>query len=228
MRDEGKNRRAEEKRTNAFSTMWSFRARRRAAGENDTRRGSRLGALALIVATSALPFGARASQDLGPIADTRYTLSINDHSTACGAYADFANGMRLAFLKLAQDDTWVFTLINSAWNLSEGARYEMSAVVDGKPFGTAHVEALQPTQVAVVITPSFLHAFTAGQSLVIYGPFRNVIGRFSLKGTSKAVSAVGACNAYLAQRSTKQDPLGDPVQSAPPKMRRFEGPEKDA
>ena len=90
MRDEGKNRRAEEKRTNVFSTMWSFRARRRAAGENDTPRGSRLGVLALIVATSALPFGAQASQDLGPIADTRYTLSINDHSTACGAYADFA------------------------------------------------------------------------------------------------------------------------------------------
>src|SRR5512132_2500249 len=129
MRDEGKNRRAEEKRTNAFSTLWSFRARRRAAEENDTRRGSRLGALALIVATSALPFGARPARTWG-LADTRYTLSINAHSTACGAYADFANGMRLAFLKLAQDDTWVFTLIISAWNLSEGARYEMSAVAD--------------------------------------------------------------------------------------------------
>jgi hypothetical protein len=208
--------------------MWSFRDRRRVAGDNDTRRGSRLAALALIVATSALPSGARASQDLGPIADTRYTLSVNDRRTACGAYADFANGMRLALLKLAQDDTWVFTLINSAWNLSEGARYEMSAVVDGKSFGTAHVEALQPTQVAVVITPSFLRAFTSGQTLVIYGPFRNVIGRFSLKGTGKAVSAVGACNTYLAQRSTTQDSLGDPVQSSPPKVRRFEGPEKDA
>jgi hypothetical protein len=93
----------------------------------------------------------------------------------------------------------------------------MSAVVDGKPFGTASVEALQPTQVAVVITPSFLRAFTAGQSLVIYGPFRNVIGRFSLKGTSKAVSAVGAFNAYLAQRSTTQDRSATPCSRRRPR-----------
>ena len=104
----------------------------------------------------------------------------------------------------------------------------MSVAVDGRPFRAANVAALHPTTVVITITQSFLRAFTAGQGLVVYGPFGNVIGRFSLKGTSKAVSAVGACNEYLAQRSTTQNPLGDPVRPAPAKMRRFNGPEKDA
>src|SRR6266511_4551132 len=120
MHNKTMNQRAEQKCTNRSSMKWSFRNHQQVAGENSNLRRSWFGALALIAATSTLPLSAQANQEAS-IADTWYTLSVDDESTVCGAYADFTNGMRIAFAKIGQD--WMFSLTNSAWNLTQGAEY---------------------------------------------------------------------------------------------------------
>ena len=129
-------------------------------------------------------------------------LSDGGTFSRCGGFANYANGISLAFV-LARDFRWSIGLVNPAWSLTTGQTYDVMLNLDSDPPTGAQAVAVSTAAVQIAIADKArdrfvkareLHVKTAGQAFA-----------FSLAGTAQLLPALHRCvETNLAQAGSAQ------------------------
>lgn len=140
----------------------------------------------------------------------------NESFSHCSMSASYKSGISL-FFAIDKELKWRIGFANEKWNLKTGQSYDIAYVIDNFPVNTSSAVAIS-SKFAIAELPAtsqVFHQFRIGRMFVVREG--NGFLRFSLDGTSRALSSLLACaNEGKLRTASDYRPFGGTHQAAAP------------
>lgn len=161
---------------------------------------------------------------LGSVAGTdgAWLLEADPEAAICIASATYTrSNNRFGFMSDGKD--WELLLANDSWKLPVGSTYEVFFLTEREGWKLElSVVSSQLMASSRGLTEEFIRDLSRTNSVRLYKSDRSLIGRFSMEGSSKAITAAAECAGQLA--SARRTNPRNPFETA--KDNPFSGTEK--
>lgn len=150
---------------------------------------------------------------------TGWILSYDRGDESCFVYAIYKKSETL--IGFMSDGGSLFLLFaNDGWVIPERERFEVRFRFDGRRWHTGALASLSSNVMAMRLNALGERELRRSRGFEIYGDGGNLVGRYSLKGSSQAIEYVRKCG--LIASGAGENPFGMPT------VNRFDAPETNS
>lgn len=138
---------------------------------------------------------------------TGWTLRYDRGESVCSVYAVYTESDTV--IGFMSDGTSVFFLFaDEDWNIPENEGFRVRFRFDGQRWQSGMFSSLSPTVVGMMLYPVGERELRRSLDMEIYGERGNLVGHYSLKGSSQAISYVKNCGVIAS--GAGDNPFGEP------------------
>lgn len=139
---------------------------------------------------------------------TSWVLSYDQGDEACFVFATYKESNTVIGF-MSDGSSVLLLLANEGWNIPANERYGVRFRFDGRRWHDSSFSSLGSAVMGTRLNPRGEREMSRSRGMEIYGDNGNLVGRYSLKGSSQALSYVRKCGVIAS--GAGENPFGPPT-----------------